>query len=188
MAKKSKTRYALLGVLTLGPQSGYDIKQFIGESIGHFWQESYGQIYPQLKRLVTEGLATVKTLRQEGKPDRNEYTITKQGLDELQQWLKAPPELQPRRNELLLKLFFGGQVPAPDNIRHVEQTRGRVSNILEVLKLMEERLKQEQAGNTDLPYWLITLRSGTIYYEGLLRWCEETIAALRELEQRFERI
>lgn len=182
MAKKSKTRYALLGILTLGPQSGYDIKQFIGESIGHFWQESYGQIYPQLKRLVTEGLATVKTLRQEGKPDRNEYTITEKGLDELQQWLKTPPEVQSRRNELLLKLFFGGQVPGPDNIRHVEQVQKQVSYMLEFFTQMAEQLKRENTGHPDLPYWLITLRSGVIYYEGLLRWCEETIATLRELE------
>src|SRR6267378_1332508 len=43
------TPNALLGLLSLGSMSGYDIRQLISQSIGHFWSESYGQIYPGLK-------------------------------------------------------------------------------------------------------------------------------------------
>ncbi|MGH9601902.1 MAG: PadR family transcriptional regulator, partial [Terriglobales bacterium] len=45
------TRFALLGLLSLGPQSGYDLKKRMEQSIAHFWSESYGQIYPTLRRL-----------------------------------------------------------------------------------------------------------------------------------------
>jgi PadR family transcriptional regulator AphA len=31
--------------------SGYDIRKTVQESIRFFWSESYGQIYPALKRL-----------------------------------------------------------------------------------------------------------------------------------------
>ena len=55
---RSSTDYAILGMLTLRPMSGYDIRATIGESIAYFWTESYGQIYPTLKRLTKEKLLT----------------------------------------------------------------------------------------------------------------------------------
>jgi len=36
----------LLGVLAIEPMSGYDLGLTIRQSVGHFWNESYGQIYP----------------------------------------------------------------------------------------------------------------------------------------------
>src|ERR1043166_5381121 len=57
----TSTRYALLGLLTLAPQSGasgYDLRRWAESSIGHFWRESYGQIYPVLKQLLRDGLVT----------------------------------------------------------------------------------------------------------------------------------
>src|SRR5258707_12735330 len=61
MAKENKSRYALLGMLSIRPGSGYDIKKFMEQSTSNFWHESYGQIYPLLKQLVDEGLATSHT-------------------------------------------------------------------------------------------------------------------------------
>ena len=40
----SATGKALLGLLSIAPMSGYDIRQLIPWSIGQFWSESYGQI------------------------------------------------------------------------------------------------------------------------------------------------
>ena len=52
---KTTTEEALLGLLSLKPMSGYEIKQMIEGSIGYFWRESFGQIYPTLKRLEKGG-------------------------------------------------------------------------------------------------------------------------------------
>lgn len=60
MARQNKSQYALLGMLTLGEMSGYDIKKLFDTSLRNFWGESFGQIYPILRRLVREGLATVQ--------------------------------------------------------------------------------------------------------------------------------
>ena len=56
--KDKKSKYAILGMLSIEPMSGYDIKKEIEESISNFWTESYGQIYPVLKSLVAEKLVT----------------------------------------------------------------------------------------------------------------------------------
>src|SRR5215469_2423712 len=103
MAKENKSRYALLGILSMSPGSGYDVKKFMEQSTSYFWRESYGQIYPILKQLVEEGLATSHTEKQEGKPERYVYTLTERGKEELQRWLADPVEQSVERNELLLK-------------------------------------------------------------------------------------
>src|SRR5713101_9932570 len=70
MSKENKSRYAILGILSQGPMSGYAIKKFIEASISNFWNESYGQIYPILKQLSEEGLTSTHAEKQEGKPER----------------------------------------------------------------------------------------------------------------------
>jgi PadR family transcriptional regulator, regulatory protein AphA len=66
MARRSSSSREVL----LGLSSGYDLGLTIRESVGHFWNESYGQIYPNLKKLANDGFVTCKTDRQKGKPDR----------------------------------------------------------------------------------------------------------------------
>jgi len=111
MARRSSSgSEVLLGLLTIEPMSGYDLGQTIRVSIGHFWNESYGQIYPNLKRLAAEGLVTAKAERQKGKPDRHIYSITPKGRERLAQWLAVAPQPEVPRNELLLKLFFGSRL------------------------------------------------------------------------------
>src|SRR5260221_4346141 len=112
MAKENKSRYALLGMLSIRPGSGYDIKKFMEQSTSNFWHESYGQIYPLLKQLVDEGLATSHTEKQEGKPERYIYTLTNKGLEELRQW----PDLGISRHF--------GQIPQPLRIQPLQEGRG----------------------------------------------------------------
>ena len=49
--RESRSRYAVLGALTIAPMSGYDLRAFFDQSVRFFWNESYGQIYPELRRL-----------------------------------------------------------------------------------------------------------------------------------------
>ncbi len=107
MKKQSDTKYAILGLLTTGCRTGYSIKQLIDQSLNHFWKISYGQIYPALKQLVDDGLATVTDTTQDGKPDKKEYFLTPKGELELQTWLQLPiKEIPTEKNEVLLKIFF----------------------------------------------------------------------------------
>src|SRR5690348_11142018 len=50
------TGRVILGMLSLGSQTGYDIKSFVDKTTRHFWAASYGQIYPELRRLEQLGL------------------------------------------------------------------------------------------------------------------------------------
>ncbi|HYB01047.1 MAG TPA: PadR family transcriptional regulator [Ktedonobacteraceae bacterium] len=179
MAKENKSRYALLGILSMCPGSGYDIKKFMEQSTSNFWSESYGQIYPILKQLVEEGLATSHTEKQEGKPERYVYTLTDMGLEELRQWLTEPIEQMVERNELLLKLFFGRQSTIASNVEHVQQFQRLQEQLLHKYRSIEAYLKENCADNADMCYSLITVRYGIHRCQALLAWCEETINALQ---------
>jgi DNA-binding PadR family transcriptional regulator len=181
MARRSSSgSEVLLGLLTIEPMSGYDLGQLIRISVGHFWRESYGQIYPNLKRLAAEGLVTARTERQKGKPDRRVYSITGKGREQLVKWLAVEPQPEIPRNELLLKLFFGAQVspeiPIANLGRMVEEERALLKQF--------RQAEQEIAGNRqypDAPYWRMTARFGLLELEAHLRWAQETLAELRKI-------
>ena len=52
----SATGKVILGMVAAKPRSGYEIKQLIDRSARFFWAASYGQIYPELKKLEDAGL------------------------------------------------------------------------------------------------------------------------------------
>ena len=70
--------WALLGLLSQRPHSGYDLKRTVDMSIRHFWAASYGQIYPELRRLETAGWIEGASAAAGGRP-RREYRITDAG-------------------------------------------------------------------------------------------------------------
>ena len=181
MAKTNKTRYALLGMLTLGPMSGYDIKQAIEGSIGNFWAESYGQIYPILKSFVAEGLATVTVQEQDVRPDRKVYTLTEAGRRTLQAWLAQPADDERRRVELLLRLFFGGETDVQTCIAQVNAYRAKRIAELERYAAIEAHLTGEPHDDPALPYWLMTTSYGRHYCTAMVAWCDETLATLAAL-------
>jgi PadR family transcriptional regulator, regulatory protein AphA len=184
MGKENKSRYALLGMLSLGSMSGYDVKKTIEQSLGNFWHESYPQIYPMLKQLEQEGLATGTVERQEGRPDRHVYTLTEQGWDELKRWVSEPYELQYERNELLLKLFFGFLKPTEISVEHVRRHRAIQEGLLVRYGQIEAEIAAEHEGNPNLPYWLLTLRYGFHVSRALVAWCDEALAVLAGIKGR----
>ncbi len=174
----------LLGLLSVEPMSGYDLGQNIRASVGFFWNESYGQIYPNLKRLEERGLATAKTERQKGKPERRIYSITKKGREHLAAWLEAEPQPEIARNELLLKLFFGAQISPQVSLQHVERMMERERTFLREFRRIEQDEIAKNQQYPDAPYWKMAARFGQLELEAHLRWGEETLAELRKIARK----
>jgi PadR family transcriptional regulator, regulatory protein AphA len=109
----SPTAYVVLGMLRLGLRTGYDIKQLVDKSTRFFWAASYGQIYPELKKLEEQGLVEGAADPQGGRR-RRAYELTAQGEQALDEWLRAPDTAGVEmRDPALLKLFFAdGLAPA----------------------------------------------------------------------------
>jgi DNA-binding PadR family transcriptional regulator len=179
----TSTEFAILGLLTLKPMSGYEMRQLIAQSIGHFWGESYGQLYPSLKRLETAGLVT-KQVEASTKRDKLIYSITPAGRDKLQQWLAQPPKPQPPRSELLLKLFFLTANDVPTQRKHLVAARDRAIEELKHFGYIAEKLRAERADHPQLQQWLMTLNFGRLQAEARVRWAEEALETLDAIEER----
>src|SRR5438552_18103645 len=107
----SATAKVVLGMLAARPRSGYEIKQLVDSSARFFWAASYGQIYPELKRLEDEGLIRGHEEPTGGRA-RTLYQLTEAGHEALRGWLGAADEpLYELRDEGMLKLFFSDSLP-----------------------------------------------------------------------------
>ena len=97
--------YALLGLLAQESLSGYDIKLRMERRVGNFWSAGHSQIYPELARLEGEGLVSFEVVEQRDRPDKKVYEITPGGRRVLEEWVTAPVEPRPARDELVLKAY-----------------------------------------------------------------------------------
>ncbi len=174
----------LLGLLTIAPMSGYDLGQTIRGSVGHFWNESYGQIYPNLKALEAGGFVKSEKERQKGKPDRHIYSLTKKGRERLTTWLAVNPQPEIPRNELLLKLFFGAQASPGTVIQHIERMVANETVALREFKRIEHEEIDKNQQYLDAPYWKMAARFGQLEVKAHLRWGEETLSELRKIAKK----
>ncbi len=100
-----------LGVLTYGDASGYEIRQYFEKGpFSHFYQASYGSIYPALASALGEALVTCRTEVQERRPDKKVYALTDVGMAYLQSQLQQPPSRDKLRSETLVTLLFSALI------------------------------------------------------------------------------
>ena len=105
------TGRVILGMIASGQRTGYDIKAFVDKTTRYFWAASYGQIYPELKRLEDQGLVRGRSEPSGGRA-RTVYELTEAGAAALQHWLESDEEtLYELRDEGMLKLFFSDSAP-----------------------------------------------------------------------------
>lgn len=178
----SRTDAAILGMLTVEPMTGYDMKRFCEQSLIHFWHESYGNLYPRLKRLETRGLIRGRREAREGAPDATVYTLTGAGRALFGEWMRDDPAPERVRSELVLKIFFGShsrpELVAEWIAEHEQVQRRTLASYAEV----EILLREGMADRPEAPFWLMALRRGQLLSEARLKWCEECVEALGDLE------
>jgi DNA-binding PadR family transcriptional regulator len=178
MAKENKTQYAILGLLAIKPASGYDLKLMIHNSTAHFWGEGDSSIYPTLKKLNADGLISCEEDNVvPGKP-RKVYSITSQGEDVLKEWLVLSPDKSKRRNELLLKIYFGWNVPTSVCLHHLNMTLAKSK---EALSHYQRLHASKPKGTRQQIFQSLTLRSGVLFMQATIQWCEEAVVILDKL-------
>jgi DNA-binding PadR family transcriptional regulator len=176
MTELSPTAYVILGMVSREPRSGYEIKALVDDTTRFFWAASYGQIYPELKRLSEAGLIEGHD-EPRGERKRTVYAITADGEDELRDWLRLPPETFEMREEGLLKLFFAGVLPAAEAARILQGMARHRRALVERLRAIEPRAEQKRDEAGD-PYPLMVLRGGIEFNEWFADWCERMEAGL----------
>ena len=105
----SATGKVILGMVAARARSGYEIKQLVDKSARFFWAASYGQIYPELKRLEDAGLIA-GTAAPQGARQRTVFKLTGAGRKAAKEWIESEPQTFELRDEGLLKLFFAHSI------------------------------------------------------------------------------
>jgi len=175
----NRTAYVILGMLSIEQnKSGYDLRKAIESSVGSFWGESYGQIYPTLKRLAAEGLIVPSSPASQPRQRRQEYALTEAGRACLREWLALPFHNDPPRNEFLLKLFFGREAAPGVEIGHIRELQQRNRRMLATLTALESAARAHPSQSPHMPFWMLTLGLGTALTRAAIEWGESALKQL----------
>ena len=168
----SPTAKVILGMVRLGRRTGYEMKQLVDVSTRFFWAASYGQIYPELKRLEDDGLITSSDASTNGR-QRRAYDLTPAGQAALDEWLRSDePLVAEMRNEGALKLFFSDGLPVEDRLALIRRMRARHEEVRDGLCSREDIVRSKGGG----PY--AVLRWGIAFQEFNIAWLEQLEAEL----------
>ena len=164
--------WAVLGLIALEPRSGYDIKRVVDRTIRHFWAASYGQIYPELKRLEEVGWITRDDASRGGRTRRIHH-ITPAGTRALHDWLAGYAVRIEMRDESLLRLFFSDTLPVEHGLGLLAARREGYRQMLAHLRSLDD------GTGPDPPFVDLVYRWGLDYCEWGIEWCDRQERRLR---------
>ncbi|GHE48127.1 hypothetical protein GCM10017673_57360 [Streptosporangium violaceochromogenes] len=177
MARRSQTEMAVLGGLNMQPMTAYALREAIQDVLGHFWSESYGQIYPTLHALEQRGHVE----RREGpRAGSSTFAVTASGVARLHELLSEPVTSAPPRNSLLLRLFFGRTLGAARCRELLLQAKADAERSLADYDDLTRTVSAEDAGSPDLPYILTTISAGRHNAQAVVTWADDALALLGE--------
>jgi DNA-binding PadR family transcriptional regulator len=175
-----QTDYVILGLLSESPLTGYEMKNIIDVRFRFFWSESYGQLYPALKSLSSEGFIKELIMDKETKRAQRRYEITSVGMDALKQWLTLPVEKESLRLEILLKMYFSNLVDEEVMMQHIRIFQQSHKQDLMILNMFEKELKAILDQDPNHGHVLKVVDFGKKVNEAYLNWSQETLLFFEE--------
>ncbi len=172
----------LLGLIK-EPTSGYEIKQTFEQVLHYFWNADLAQIYPALKKLEQQGLATSQMAAPDKGPPRKLYQRTTEGTQQLRAWLQDGPQLNTERLHYLTQVFFLGEIPSNKRITFFERLHDYFSQQLNELIEVDNSWSNDDPRYPDnLPdreqAMQFTLRLGLLKINAIVQWCESCLKTL----------
>jgi len=179
-----KTRYVLLGLLQEEDLSGYEMKKIIDKRMSFFWQESFGQIYPELNKMAEEGLVEILGTESEGniKREKIRYKIIPKGEKEFKKWMEEENEKDTVRSEFLLKMYLSTPKNIEETQRHIIKFKEQSEKKLELFNLYEAELKQIIGVHNNHKQILYVLNLGIRQAKLYIDWSEEVLKDIENKE------
>lgn len=176
MPRSDQSQTAILGALSIMPMTGYALREEIKDTLGHFWSESFGQIYPALAELEKNGLVK----RQEGQ-HAGRFGVTDAGIARLRELLSEPPQATKPRNGLMLRLFFGSQLGPQACQELVLDAREQAEAALARMETARSQVSDDPNLAQAAPYVLLTISAGEHSARATIAWADEALAQLATL-------
>lgn len=169
----------ILGLLLSGPLSLYDVRKRFAAGISHFYSASSGSIERALRRLVSEGTATVAAEAGSAR-GRRLYRITDAGRAAWREWMHAPtPPGSDAETTALAKVFLLGRLDDPHEQAQVlsgiraeaEASRDRLNALAVAVDAQASGL--DPAARRLFDHQRATLDYGLRAHDTLIAWLSE---------------
>ena len=180
MAKRHDVlEFAVLGVLSDGPQHGYELRKRLAVVLGPFRALSYGSLYPCLRRLQSRGLIEEESITPalettapplSGRRARVVYAITGDGKDEFAEWANQPGSEAWEDEGFAAHLAFFSRTESRARLRILEGRRSRMEERIDNLR---ESLARSRSRVDE--YTLMLQQHGLEGAEHEVRWLNELI-------------
>lgn len=178
--------HGILGFLTYGEMSGYDLAKAFGSSLDFFWHAQNSHIYLELKNLERSGYIAGTLVQQQEKPNKRVYHLTDAGRQEFFRWLGEKDSDLSReiKSSFLMKVFFSGNVPPAQSIAMLKGFTADCEAYLEKLSKTPESIRWygQSVEPYQALYWEMTADFGNGYMELCIAWARRCIARLEALQ------
>jgi DNA-binding PadR family transcriptional regulator len=171
----------LLGLLREEELTGYEMKKLIDIRMSFFWNESYGQIYPELNSLLKDGfIEEVKCENRDSKREKVKYRITKRGEEEFNNWMVAENEKDTIRSEFLLKMFLSTNQNKEEMSHHLGAFLLQMKSQLDLFLLFDQQVRAVYDLHQNHQQTLDVLELGIRQSQLYLDWGEKKLKVLKD--------
>lgn len=181
-------KYAILGLLSWKPSTGYELKKIFEESSSMYWSGNNNQIYKALVQLHDDGLVTNETEHQEGLPSKKIYTITSEGIDELKDWVLTSTDAPEFKKPFLIQLAWSELL---NNKELFELLTKYEDEIKMQLILQQEKMRRGSVSparsNREKFLWTMIDENILSSYHNELEWIQKVRNQLFEYELNEEK-
>lgn len=147
-----KGKDVILGLLQKKERTGYDINEVFQSIFTHFFDGSYGMIYPTLRALEKEGKIEKRVIIQEGRPNKNEFSITDSGREDFMSYMGSPVMPESRRSDFLMRMYFGEYLSEEELIELIKKEIEDKNRLVSQLKLDYEKWKGNLTDSQQLSF------------------------------------
>lgn len=166
-----------MGLLSRGPQHGYDLKRHHDELLPAARPMAFGQVYAALGRLAGKGLVVETASERAGGPERTVYELTGAGRAEVDTWAAEPDGpaehvANPLATKVAVALLVGGEGAARVFLR-----RQRAAHLARMRELT--RARREAKGDL---HRVLAADYALSHLDADIRWMEDALERVHDLE------
>ena len=166
---------AILGLLKERGMHGYQLKKRLADTLGSFWQVSYGSLYPALKRLQRQGAVEMVFPKEDVGRRKNVYRITAEGEALFAEMLERAGQEATADSGFSVRFAFFKYLKPETRIRLLERRRafleGRGNSLQDSLRSYKERIDN---------YTLSLMEHGEEATQQDIAWLDDLIRAERK--------
>jgi DNA-binding PadR family transcriptional regulator len=163
---------AILGLLKEQAMHGYQLRKRLADTLGSFWQVSYGSLYPALKRLQKEEAVEMIFPKDQMGRRKNVYRITEKGEALFAELLEGAGQPASDDSAFSVRFAFFQYLRPETRIRLLERRRAFLEGRFSRLKESVQRLKEGIDS-----YTLSLMNHELAATEDNIRWMDDLIQA-----------